>query len=54
MGLLWTDLPVSRAFFYVFLGYLNKQGLLRKTKSHLYLAVQGKERPLHVPTTGPL
>ena len=41
-------LAVHKAFFYISLRFLNKQSLY-ETKSHLYLTLQRKERPLHVP-----
>jgi hypothetical protein len=51
MGPLWRELPVSRAFFYMFLWFPNKKfswyNLTFCSKSLV------KKCPLHVPQTGP-
>ena len=50
--------PMNRlARFQSFLLHISQvsqyTGSLEKTKSHLYLPAQGKERPLHFPSIGP-
>jgi len=53
MRFLWRELPISRAFFYISLGFPSKQGLLKKNKFHLPLKASVKEHPLNGFQQGP-
>jgi len=52
-GPLWRELPVSRAFFYMSLKFLNKSSSDKKNLT-LFLKALGKEHPPMFPKTGTL
>jgi hypothetical protein len=49
MGPLWRELPVSRTFFYISLGFPNKQGLLIKVNFTFLSKPQYRTIPCMVP-----
>jgi hypothetical protein len=53
-GTLWIASPVTRAFFYVTLEFLNKNSANKNRNFTLLSKALGKERPPIFPKTGPL
>jgi hypothetical protein len=49
---LWTEMPISRVFFYISPG-ITKTRSPDKTKSHLFLMLPVKESPTMFPQWGP-
>ena len=52
MGPLWEKMPISRAFFYMSLKFLNKSYPNKKKNLILLSKGLGKERPHHVEEHG--
>jgi hypothetical protein len=50
----WREFPVSRAFFYITLGFHNKQGLLIKQNLTVLLKSPVKNVPSIVPNGAPM